>query len=126
MDFFSLPADGEAELYSLDKEFIDHPTATFFMRMEGNSMVNAFISDGSLLVVDRSLKPRNMDIVVAIIDGEPTVRYLRKNDLRSWLLPANSKFKDLSIIAGEEVVVLGVVTAVVTEPKRLAASIRPC
>jgi DNA polymerase V len=46
---------GEAELCSLDKEFIDHPAATFFMRMEGHSMVNAFISDGSLLVVDRSL-----------------------------------------------------------------------
>jgi DNA polymerase V len=126
MDFLSSPSVEEAELCSLDKEFIDHPTATFFMRMEGHSMVNAFISDGSLLVVDRSLKPKNMDIVVVTIEGETAVRYLRKNDLRSWLLPANPKFKELLINEGREVVVLGVVTAVVTEPKRLAASIRPC
>ena len=124
---FLLPTKDPGEGHpSLDREFIGHPETTFFTRMEGSSMVNAFISDGSLLVVDRSLKPRNMDIVVATIDGELTVRYLRKNDLRSWLLPANNKFKEHPITGETEVMLLGVVTAVVTEPRKLAASTRPC
>lgn len=126
MGFPSPAKDYEEERISLDKEFITHPNATFFMRMDGNSMVSAFISDGSLLVVNRSGKPKNMDVVVAKLNGEFIVRYLRKNDVRSWLVPANSKFKEHLITADLDLIIWGVVTAVVTEPHKLPAHVRPC
>jgi DNA polymerase V len=126
MAFLSTTSDYKEEYVSLDKEFITHPGSTFFMRMDSNSMISAFIPPGALLVIDRSAKVQNMDIVVVTVNGELVVRYLKKNDFRAWLLPANSKLKDQPITPEMDLTVLGVVIAVVTEPHKLPVSVRPC
>ncbi len=115
---FSLPAaDDTGERISLDKEIIEHPHSTFFARMEGDSMVNAFIAPGALLVIDRAREPRNMDLVLATVQGKLTVRYLKKNDFRAWLVPANSRMREQLIIPEMEVRFLGVIISIVTDPK---------
>src|SRR5215216_3346423 len=78
------PADGYVEeTLDLSRLLIRRPDATFFVRVEGESMVDAEIHPGDLLVVDRSIEPRHKDIVIAIIDGEFTVKVLHKKpDLR--------------------------------------------
>jgi len=120
MGFPSPAKDYAEDRISLDKEIIQHPNATYFMRAEGNAMINAFIPPGALLVVDRSLTPQNMDIVVASVAGEFMARYLRKNDLKAWLVPANSKLREQLITPEMDIVIFGVVISIVTDPKILS------
>jgi len=94
MGFPSPAADYAEERISLDKTIIKHPAATDFFRVHSDSMISAFIPAGALLVVDRSLTPQNMNIVVAVVEGEFMTRYLKKNDLRGWLVAANSNWQD--------------------------------
>jgi DNA polymerase V len=70
-----------------------HPLSTFIVESEGDSMKDAFIPPKAKLIIDRSLKPKNGDIVLAVINGEFTVKYLKKNPFKCWLIPANKKFK---------------------------------
>ncbi len=120
MGFPSPALDYHEERISLDKEIIQHPNSTYFMRMDGASMISAFIPPGALLVVDRSLVPRNMDIVVANVAGEFMALYLPKHDLKAWLVPANSKMKEQLITPELAVTIWGVVIAVVTEPNKIS------
>lgn len=98
---------------------VDHPHATFFFRATGHSMVDAGIDDGDLLVVDRALKPVNHDIVVAIVDGEFTVKYLQLRAGQMRLKAANVTFPDIIPRDGQTVEVWGVVTACVKEFRKL-------
>ena len=72
---------------SLDERLVDHPESTFIVRVAGESMTGAGIFDGDLLVVDRSLEPRDGDVVVAVLDGELTVKRLL-HDAHGWYLHA--------------------------------------
>ena len=100
---------------SLDKTYIKHPLATFFFTACGTSMINAFIPDGARLLVDRSITPKNGDVVVATLNGEFVVKFLKKNDLKCWLCPANSKFKEIEITEEMNMQVFGVVTTILIE-----------
>src|SRR6267154_1544760 len=92
---FPSPAmDYLEERISLDKEFIKHPLSTFIIESSGDSMINAFIPPKAKLLVDRSITAKNGDIVLAVINGEFTVKYLKKNDFKCWLVPANSKYRE--------------------------------
>ena len=95
---FPSPADDFKELrISIDKEVVKNETATFYARVEGESMKNSGIFDGDLLIVDRSLYPQEKDIVIAVIQGEMTLKRLKKIN-ESWLLSAeNSLFPDIPI-----------------------------
>ncbi len=95
---------------------IQHPTATFYVRVKGNSMINASIHDGDLLVVDRSIEPRNNQIVIAIIDGEFTVKRISKYNNKLYLIPENEKFKPIEITDTMDFEVWGVVTYVIHKP----------
>ena len=76
---FPSPADDFLEFdLSLDKKLIKHPSATFFVRVSGTSMINAKIFDGSILLVDKAEKINNGDIVLAVVDGDFTVKRYRK------------------------------------------------
>ncbi|HNP24435.1 MAG TPA: translesion error-prone DNA polymerase V autoproteolytic subunit [Panacibacter sp.] len=119
MAFPSPAADYMEERISLDQWLIQHPLSTFFFKCEGDSMVNAFIPPKAILVVDRSLTAQNGDIVVAVLNGEFTVRYLRKNDRRCSLVPANNKLKELEITEGMDFMLWGVVISVISNPKDL-------
>ncbi|MBN2100493.1 translesion error-prone DNA polymerase V autoproteolytic subunit [Candidatus Dojkabacteria bacterium] len=111
---FPSPADDFIDK-SLDisELLIKHPDATFFVRAEGYSMINAGIHPGDLLVVDRSLQPQNNSIVIACVDGEFTVKRLHKKDNALFLEPQNPKYKPTQITDSTEVEIWGVVVHVI-------------
>jgi DNA polymerase V len=107
---FPSPADDHLEdALDLNEHLIQHPAATFFVRVRGDSMTGVGIHDGDLLVVDRALEPKSGAIVVAVIDGELTVKRLRIDDGRVWLMPENPAYPPLEIKEGSELVIWGVV-----------------
>jgi DNA polymerase V len=109
---FPSPADDYIEgRLSLDQHLIQHKDSTFFVRAKGNSMVGAGIFDGDLLVVDKSLTPSFGDIVVAVLDGGFTVKYLSQRGSTVVLKPANAKFKEIEFNDGQELQIWGVVTS---------------
>jgi DNA polymerase V len=91
-DYMEAPID-------LNEHIIEHPAATFFMRAEGESMTGAHIPPGALLVVDRALRPQNGSIVVAVVDGEYTVKRLSIYLNERKLIPEspNPKYKPIII-----------------------------
>lgn len=119
MSFPSPARDYTEESINLNKILIQHPHATFFMHAEGNSMINAFIPPKALLVIDRAVTVNNGDIVVAVVHGEYTARYLMKNDYTCWLIPANSKYPELKVTPEMEVTIWGVVIQIIINPKDL-------
>jgi len=111
---FPSPADDYIEgRLSLDEHLIQHKDATFFVRAKGNSMVGAGIFDGDLLVVDKSLDPSSGDIVIAIVDGDLTVKRLIKRGEKVILKPENHRFREIELQDGQELQVWGVVTSTV-------------
>jgi DNA polymerase V len=111
---FPSPADDYIEgRLSLDEHLIQHKEATFFVRAKGNSMVGAGIFDGNLLVVDKSLTPSSGDIVIAIVDGDLTVKRFIKRGDKVILKPENPRFKEIELQDGQELQVWGVVTSTV-------------
>lgn len=111
---FPSPADDYIEgKLDLNEHLVKHPAATFFVRVEGDSMIGAGIHSGDILVVDRSLKPRHGKIVIAVLDGELTVKRLeqRKGVLR--LLPENNSYPIVEITDAMDFLIWGVVTNVI-------------
>ena len=115
--FPSPAADYREDRIDLNEYLIKHPSATYFVFTGGDSMINAFIPPKAMLIVDRAITPENGDIVYAEIDGEFTVKYLKKNEHKSWLYPANSKYKPIEITSERDCIIWGVVTAIITNPK---------
>ena len=111
---FPSPADDFMEgRLDLHEHLVKNPAATFFARATGNSMINAGIHDGDMLVVDRSISPKHGKIVVAAVNGDLTVkRYINQNG-KQYLAPENPEFSPILIGEGEEVHVWGVVTNVI-------------
>ena len=101
------------------KELIRHPLSTFIVECTGDSMMGAFIPARARLLVDRSLTAVNGNIVVAILNGEFTVKFIRKNDHACWLVPANSKYPEIKISADMDMQVWGVVTHIITDTQDL-------
>ncbi len=113
---FPSPAEDYLE-NSLDigERLIRHPKATFFMRAEGDSMIDAGINNGDLLVVDRAVQARDKSVVIARINDEFCVKRLRKVDGRFWLYPENPDYQPIEICEGDDVEIWGVVTHAITE-----------
>ncbi len=93
----------------LTEFLIENRAATFLMRVDGDSMKDAGILDGDLLVVDRAAKPVNGSVVVVALNGEYTVKRLRRGPDCVWLDPANPRYQPLCVSVGEELHVFGVV-----------------
>ena len=111
---FPSPADDYIDdRLSLDEHLIHNKNATFFVRAKGNSMTGAGIFDGDLLVVDKSLNPSSGDIVIAIMDGDLTVKRYIKQGAKVMLKPENPRFKEIVLQDGQELQVWGVVTSTV-------------
>ena len=111
---FPSPADDFAmKRLDLNELLITHPLATFFWQVSGKSMVEAGIDDGDILVVNRALRPRHRDIVVAQVDGGFTVKYLDRRADRVKLVPANPTYPEIVLKEGQELVICGVVTSAV-------------
>ncbi|MBE6413098.1 MAG: translesion error-prone DNA polymerase V autoproteolytic subunit [Verrucomicrobiaceae bacterium] len=97
----------------LNELLVRRPSATFFVRAMGESMIDAGINSGDILVVDRSLDATDGNIVIACIQNEFTVKYFRKNNNEIWLEPANKSFKPIMFEDGMQLQIFGVVTAVI-------------
>lgn len=108
---FPSPAENApAERLDLVDHLVRHPEATFFLRVRGDSMTGAGIFDGDLLIVDKSLEPRSGDIVVAVLDGEFTLKRLRINGRSIELQPENPCFRTIRIGNESQLDIWGVVT----------------
>jgi DNA polymerase V len=111
---FPSPAEDYVEgQLDLNKHLIKHPAATFFVRAAGDSMINAGIFPGDILIVDRSIEPADKKVVIAVINGALTVKRFRKMDGKAFLVPENEKYKAIEITDETGGEIWGVVTNVI-------------
>ncbi len=111
---FPSPAEGDLRgCLDLNQLCVVNPTATYYVRARGDSMIDAGINDGDILVVDRSLEARNGSIVIAAIGGEFTVKILEKLGRGVRLLPANPAYQPITITPELQAEFFGVVTFVI-------------
>ncbi|MBR3663603.1 MAG: translesion error-prone DNA polymerase V autoproteolytic subunit [Desulfovibrio sp.] len=111
---FPAPAEDDVESQlDLHRYCVTNPTATFFLRACGDSMIGAGIHNGDLLVVDRSAEAAHGRIVIAAIEGELTVKRLCRKDGRVLLRPENPAYSDIDITEREYVFIWGIVTFVI-------------
>lgn len=109
---FPSPAEQYARCsLDLNTFLVKNPEATFFVRAEGNSMINAGIRSGDILTVDRSITPDAGNIVVACVDNEFTVKYLRRDERGVFLEAANTDYPPIILSEGMELRIFGVVTS---------------
>lgn len=108
MDFIDASID-------LNRHLIKHPSATFFGRVKGDSLKNAGISDGDLLVIDRSLEPTNGKIAVCYIDGEFTAKRIRISAKELFLVPENEKYPPIRVTQDNTFLIWGIVTHVIKD-----------
>ena len=115
---FPSPAEEYLDLaLDLNKELIKHPAATFYAKVKGDSMVDAGIQDGDLLVIDKALEPKEGAIAVCYLDGEFTVKRLAVQEEGVYLMPANAEFKPIRITEENEFLVWGIVAYVIHKPR---------
>lgn len=113
---FPSPADDYIERkLDLNQFLIHHPASTFFVRASGDSMKDAGIQSGDLLIVDKSLEATHGKIIIAAINGELTVKRLYRQSNQVQLLPANQDYLPIDISTEQDIVIWGVVTHVIHE-----------
>lgn len=97
----------------LSQHLIKHPQDTFVVRVSGDSMINAGISPDDLLVVDRALNPQPGNIVIAVINGDLTVKRLIKQGDAVYLMPENAGYPGIEVTEEMQFMIWGVVTSVI-------------
>ena len=111
---FPSPAENFMDLdLNLQDYLVQNPSATFCVRVTGDSMQNAGILSGDVMVVDRSLEPKNNTIVLAVLDGEFTVKRIQKKGEELFLKPENKDFKPIKVTEEMNFQVWGVVTHII-------------
>lgn len=111
---FPSPAeDFHEEQLDIRKYLVPRPESTFFARVKGNSMKDAGISDGDLLIIDRSIRPSSGKIAVCFLNGDFTLKTLRMENGKCFLVPANPDFPVIEVRPEEPFMVWGIVTHVV-------------
>jgi DNA polymerase V len=113
---FPSPADDHVEdRIDLNEELIRNPPATFMIRVEGSSMIDANIYDGDIIIVDRSIEASDGQVIVAVVDGKFTVKRLSIRQGKVRLLPENQDptYQPIEFKDGQELIVWGVVTNVI-------------
>jgi DNA polymerase V len=109
-----LPADELTEgRIDLNEHLLKNPEATFFVRVSGDSMIDAGIHPGDLLVVDRSLRPSSGKIIIAVVNGDLTVKRLMKDKEKLYLMPENPHYPTFEITPDISFMIWGVVTNVI-------------
>ncbi len=111
---FPSPADDYLDKkLDLNEHLIKHPAATFFVKVKGDSMINAGIHSGDILVVDRSLEPSDKKIVVAVLNGDFTVKRVCKIKDKLYLVSENDDYAPIEIKENAEFEIWGVVVHVI-------------
>ena len=100
-----------ADMLDLNELLVKRPAATFFVKVQGESMIGEGLHDGDLLVVDRSLRPASGDVIIACVDGDFTVKTYRRDKDGVRLEPANPDFPVIHIRKGQQLDYFGKVTA---------------
>ena len=109
---FPSPADDYIEdRLDLNQLLVQNKSATFFLRVKGDSMIHAGIHDGDIIVVDRSVEPVDRAVVVAVIDGELTIKRLIKRNGEVELHAENPKYAPIRFKEGQVLTIWGVVTS---------------
>ena len=111
--FPSPAADYMPQAIDLNRELVKHPAATFYGRVVGDSMIDAGVEDGDILVIDKALDARDGDMAVCFVDGEFTLKHLRMKDGKLSLVPANDRYPVIEIGEGSDFKMWGVVTYVI-------------
>ena len=115
---FPSPADDHLERgIDLNEELIRNPAATFMVRVKGDSMRDAGIHAGDVLIVDKSLSPSDRKIVVAMIDGNFTLKRFRNRNGRVTLEAENPDFQPIEVMDGQELTIFGVVTYIIHQAR---------
>ena len=115
---FPSPAEDHIDQsLDLNELLVQNPAATFFVRVQGDSMRDASILNGDILVVDRSLTAADNQIVVALLDGEFTVKRLRRKKDRIFLVAENAAFAPIEIRENQELTIWGVVTSIIHQAR---------
>jgi len=115
---FPSPADDHLERgIDLNEELVRNPAATFYVRVKGESMRDAGIHPGDLLMIDRSVTPVDRQIVVAMIDGEFTVKRFRKRNGKITLEAENPAFQPIEVGEDQELTIWGAVTYIIHQAR---------
>ena len=115
---FPSPADDFKEIrISLDEELIKNKEATFYARVSGDSMQDAGLSDGDLIVIDRAINIENNKICVCYLDGEFTVKRIIKRGRKLYIKPENKNYEEIEIKKDSELIVWGIITFVIKSVK---------
>jgi DNA polymerase V len=108
--FPNVAADHQEERIDLKKILFKHPLSTFVFRAKGNSMQEAYINTGDLIIVDTSIEPQNGDIAVCVIDEEYTLKRIAKSDGKLYLMPYNKNMKPIEVTIDNRFSIWGVLT----------------
>lgn len=111
---FPVPSGDEiSQTLDLNRVLVQHPAATFYARVVGDSMVDAGVEEGDLLVIDRALEPRNGSMAVCFIDGEFTLKFIYLDEKEKgviWLRPANDEYPPIRVTPDNDFTVWGIVS----------------
>lgn len=111
--FPSPAADFDETKISLDAVLVKNRETTFYAKASGTSMIGAGIDDGDIMVIDRSLEPRNNKVAVCFLDGEFTVKRIKVSKEEMLLMPENNGFEPIKITEENQLIIWGIVTYVV-------------
>lgn len=111
---FPVPSGDEInQTLDLNQVLIQHPAATFYAKVVGNSMIDAGVEEGDLLIIDRALEPQNGSMAVCFIDGEFTLKFIGLDEKEKgviWLKPANDSFPPIKVTSENDFTVWGIVS----------------
>lgn len=108
---FPALAEEQTETINLETMLIKHKESTYLFEVDGDSMIDAHIADGDMVLAERTTVAKDKDIVIANVDGEFTMKYFRKDGTKVWLEPANKNFKN--IYPQESLSIVALVKAVI-------------
>ncbi|GGA66348.1 SOS-response transcriptional regulator UmuD-like protein [Flavobacterium palustre] len=111
--FPSPAADFMENNIDLNKELSENPLATFYIKVKGNSMIDAGIEDKDVLIVDRSIEPQDNKIAICYIDGEFTVKRIKLEKDCLYLMPENSNYSPIKVTEENQLIIWGIVTYVI-------------
>lgn len=115
---FPSPAEDFSEVgIDLNKELIENSFSTFFGRVKGQSMQDMGIDDGDIMIIDKSLEPKDGKIAVCFVDGEFTVKQIKIEKEACYLIPANPNYKPIKVTEENDFLIWGIVTYVIKKFK---------
>jgi len=111
---FPNPAEDARGLpLDLNELVVRHPVSTYYLRVAGDSMTGAGIIENDIVVVDKSLEPKNGDIVVAAVDGDFTLKHLKRKGREAWLVAANPAYQPIALHEAVDAQIWGVITYII-------------